>query len=118
LNSEGGKVTRSVVAVANQLRAKPSLDVRSVNPQAVKQAIDEKTDKFSGYEQRDAHEFLSDLLDYIQDELEKEEKLSSAPAITDGNTNHSASSIPHNPMDDFVLKVEVCLTCQACGYAR
>ncbi|KAL7547119.1 hypothetical protein ACHAWF_010435, partial [Thalassiosira exigua] len=39
------------------------------DPAALKRAMDGLTNKFAGYEQRDAHEFLSDLVDFFHDEL-------------------------------------------------
>merc|ERR1712194_378840 len=40
-----------------------------VNPPVLKQAMDQASEKFIGYEQRDAHEFISDLIDMIHEEL-------------------------------------------------
>lgn len=41
----------------------------TANPVGLKRVMDVLTDKFAGYEQRDAHEFLSDLVDFLHDEL-------------------------------------------------
>jgi uncharacterized UBP type Zn finger protein len=80
----------------------------SVTPKPVKTAIDAATDKFSGYEQRDAHEFLSDLIDRVHDELEMEEKEKEIREDT-----HTL------PTDEFFrLTVQACLKCDACGYER
>eukprot|EP00804_Cyclotella_cryptica_P003687 CCRYP_016581-RA/>CCRYP_016581-RA protein AED:0.02 eAED:0.02 QI:389/1/1/1/1/1/4/1761/706 len=45
------------------------LAAKAANPSALKKQMDVLTDKFAGYEQRDAHEFLSDLVDFLHDEL-------------------------------------------------
>lgn len=50
------------------------LNSKAANPSALKKQMDVLTDKFVGYEQRDAHEFLSDLVDYLHEELVAEEK--------------------------------------------
>jgi ubiquitin C-terminal hydrolase len=114
---KGGNLTKSVTAVAKELRIKPSAgDVSPVNPKAVKAAIDEKTDKFVGCEQRDAHEFVSDLVDHIHEELEQE-KVSDEDSKT-ASDDVTTKSTPATPMDNFLLTVEVCLTCQSCGYRR
>lgn len=47
---------------------------KAANPSALKKQMDVLTDKFVGYEQRDAHEFLSDLVDYLHEELVAEEE--------------------------------------------
>merc|ERR1712238_344339 len=41
----------------------------AIDPSPLKRAIDSITNKFIGYEQRDAHEFFSDLIDLLHDEL-------------------------------------------------
>ena len=80
------------------------------NPAPVKEAMDRKTDKFVGYEQRDAHEFLSDLVDCVHEELEAGSRSSS--------NNNEAAPKPKYPTDDFCLTVQVCLKCLSCGYSR
>jgi len=45
------------------------LNKKAGNPAALKKQMDVLTEKFAGYEQRDAHEFLSDLVDFLHDEL-------------------------------------------------
>lgn len=72
LRNRGGPLTQQFVLLADQVADKS--DYRAVNPKALKQAIDKITDKFSGYLQRDAHEFISDLVDNIHEELVKEVK--------------------------------------------
>lgn len=46
-----------------------TLSLATANPVGLKRVMDVLTDKFAGYEQRDAHEFLSDLVDFLHDEL-------------------------------------------------
>ena len=78
-----------------------------LNPSSLKRAMDLKTDKFAGYEQRDAHEFFSDLIDCIQGELEEGEPppQETSPSLA-------------LPTDDFRLTVQVRLQCTSCGYER
>eukprot|EP00580_Thalassiosira_gravida_P008934 CAMPEP_0201643966 /NCGR_PEP_ID=MMETSP0493-20130528/29217_1 /ASSEMBLY_ACC=CAM_ASM_000838 /TAXON_ID=420259 /ORGANISM="Thalassiosira gravida, Strain GMp14c1" /LENGTH=644 /DNA_ID=CAMNT_0048118523 /DNA_START=3 /DNA_END=1937 /DNA_ORIENTATION=- len=45
------------------------LSKKAGNPDALKRQMDALTDKFAGFEQRDAHEFLADLVDFLHDEL-------------------------------------------------
>ena len=78
-----------------------------VNSQMIKDAMDAKTDKYEGYEQRDAHEFLSDLIDLINDELDDERK----------KLPENAETKPL-PTDDFCMELQVCLKCCSCGYTR
>ena len=63
--------------------------------------MDVLTDQFAGYEQRDAHEFIADIIDFLHDELtsaqeEKGEQLE-LELLTDKY---------------FCLDVDVCLTCK------
>jgi hypothetical protein len=101
LNTAQGPLARAVVETSLQLS---NVDSKlPVSPAAIKDAIDAKTDKFVGYEQRDAHEFLSDLVDGMHEELE---------------TEAAESSLHNLPTDDFRLSVQVCLECTSCGYTR
>jgi len=97
---EGGNLCRSVKTVLEDLKAEPQNLSRPVNPGCIKDAIDEKTDKFLGFEQRDAHEFATELIDHMDDEI-------SPSAVGD-----------FNPINSFLLKAKVALTCQHCGYSR
>lgn len=111
--SKCGSLTEGVCSVARELSQQDQIP--SVSPLRVKDAMDEKTDKFFGYEQRDAHEFLSDLVDYVHEELEKDSK-------NDEEATAEVSSEPKEkmnfPTDDFCMTVQVCLKCCSCGYSR
>ena len=105
LAGKGADLANSIVGVADSLKD----STFSANPKAVKQAIDAVTDKFVGYEQRDAHEFLSDLVDQVHDELENEVNA----------TNEKESGNCPLPTDEyFRMNVQACLTCDSCGYTR
>jgi hypothetical protein len=113
----GGKLTRSILSVSQKLANKT--DRIAVDPRDVKAAMDEKTDKFVGFEQRDAHEFISDLVDNIHEEFQGKDK-QTEPGGTDANDNGDVvmSSDEALPTDDFCLTVQVCLKCNSCGYSR
>ena len=88
-----------------------SSTITSVTPREVKEAIDVLTDKFKGYEQRDAHEFVSTLIDYIHDELVK---VTTGTSIKEQQVEKVIL-----PTDEFFrLNVKVCLTCDSCKYSR
>ena len=59
LAGHGGDLAKSLVTVGNRLKDRSQHSL--VTPKPVKTAIDAATDKFSGYKQRDAHKFLSNL---------------------------------------------------------
>jgi ubiquitin C-terminal hydrolase len=114
IKGRGGRLTHSVAKVAQELleeQPQESTELRKVpvDPREVKEAMDAKTDKFAGYEQRDAHEFLGDLIDYIHEELEEEQKQSSIS----GNDEDQRL-----PTDDFRMTVQKVLKCESCGYSR
>ena len=84
----------------------------AATPFKIKKAIDERTDKFRGYQQRDAHEFLGDLIDQIHEELEK-------PPQGEEKKEDDETKKLLLPTDEFFrLNVEVCLECKSCGYSR
>ena len=63
------------------------------------------------YEQRDAHEFLSDLVDFLHDELTDSSKLTS--------TTTAKRNQEDLPTDEyFQLNVRVRLKCDSCGHCR
>ena len=109
------------------------LSSKAANPSALKKHMDVLTDKFAGYEQRDAHEFLGDLVDFLHEELvdspsdDKEEE--EEPKKSDDSDSEEDSAAKDNvattvvttdlPTDEyFHLKVKVCLKCKSCGYSR
>lgn len=110
--SNGGSLTKSVCWVAHQLE---KANVPAMSPRIVKDAMDEKTDKFAGYEQRDAHEFLSDLLDFVHEELENVSRNDQATA---DEVSSGRKEKIYFPTDDFCLTAKVCLKCCTCGYSR
>ena len=76
-------------------------------PSILKKQMDLLTDKFIGYEQRDAHEFLSDLIDFLHDEL-----------INAKNAKGGEIEMVLPTDNYFRLDVDVCLTCESCKYSR
>lgn len=75
-------------------------------PSILKKEMDVLTDKFDGYKQQDAHEFLADLIDFLHDEL--------------ANAKKAKGEIGFQlPTDKyFRLDVDVCLTCTSCNHSR
>jgi Ubiquitin carboxyl-terminal hydrolase len=106
------KLTKSICTVYQMLQTTDPLKP-AANPRPVKEAMDEKTDKFEGYEQRDAHEFLSDLIDFVHDELSETatNEVVAKGLVCDGKQDE-------DPTDAFCLEVQVCLRCNSCGYSR
>ena len=79
-----------------------------VDPSDLKKIMDRLSTRFLGNKQRDAHEFISDLIDLIHDELE---------GSHDKTDEKERTKIL--PTDDyFRLDVKVCLTCDQCGFCR
>lgn len=99
--STGGELVQSVCGIYRELQQPNAMAAR---PTVIKDAIDKKTDKFLGFEQRDAHEFLADLIDHMDEELK------GSQGESDGATTL--------PTDDFSLTVRAHLTCTSCGYTR
>ena len=73
----------------------------SADPTKLKKAVDKATDKFLGYQQRDAHEFAATFIDLLHEEM---------TAVSNGGV------VPTDTY--FLMKIEVCLTCDTCGYSR
>lgn len=99
--ARGGELIQSVCGIYRELQCP---DMMAAKPTMIKNAIDKKTDKFLGFEQRDAHEFLADLIDHMDEEIKKET-----------GENDDATRLP---TDDFCLTVRAHLTCTSCGYSR
>ncbi|KAL7453474.1 hypothetical protein ACHAWC_005147 [Mediolabrus comicus] len=122
------------VPLINSMEAQSMLaNCDAANPSALKKQMDVLTDKFHGYEQRDAHEFLGDLVDFLHDELaecpddeEKEDTTKNFFQDSDEDDGiesaappAAAVATPILPTDEyFHLKVRVCLECNSCGYSR
>ena len=75
----------------------------AANPQAIKNAVDEKTNKFRGFRQRDAHEFLGDFIDQIHEELEDEEGTHDDKQTTPESESAEATT-SHDQDDNVGLK--------------
>uniref|UniRef100_A0A7S4J8P6 Ubiquitin carboxyl-terminal hydrolase n=1 Tax=Odontella aurita TaxID=265563 RepID=A0A7S4J8P6_9STRA len=110
-------LTEALLEVARSLRILPDTapsddddqQKKVADPTVLKRAIDALTSKFTGYEQRDAHEFVSDLIDALHDEL-------SAAENAIGGDDEVKNVLPTD--EYFRLNVKVCLTCDSCGYTR
>ena len=70
-----------------------------------KRVVDKLTDRFHGFQQRDAHEFLGEVIDQIHEEL-------SPPKAEEP----SCTAVPTDEF--FRWNVQVCLKCNHCGYSR
>ena len=91
--------------------------------------MDGLTDNFAGYEQRDAHEFLSDLIDLLHEELSRAVDVdvnTNAKSVKEAGGGGSDSGdgtcrplpLPLPTDEYFRLDVDVCLTCDHCQYSR
>ena len=93
------------------------------NPRQLKAAVDQLTNKFEGLHQRDAHEFLGDLIDCIHEQDIASTEEGNVPKgvepTQDSSLTTLTSSRPREPADEFFsLNVEVNLKCMSCGYSR
>jgi len=64
----------------------------AANPTALKKQMDVLTSKFAGFFQRDAHEFLSDLIDFLHDELAAEKCDNDASKEAEGDSKPAAAA--------------------------
>lgn len=102
----------ALLSVASSMKLIPARNPKDAiregpaHPSILKKEMDKLTDKFAGFEQRDAHEFLSDLIDFMHDELQE------------AKTSHDnySSVLPTDKY--FRLDVNVCFTCNSCKYSR
>lgn len=70
-----GQISVELAAVANQLR---SGNVKNIAPRDLRYIIGQYEKMFSGYDQQDAHEFLTILMDLLHSELQiREQKVCS-----------------------------------------
>jgi ubiquitin C-terminal hydrolase len=83
------------------LHSDHAIESSSADPSKLKKAVDNATDKFKGFQQRDAHEFAATFIDLLHEE---------AIAASQGGV------VPTDT--HFLMKVQVCLTCDSCGYSR
>jgi hypothetical protein len=118
---QGRRIVSSLWNLFQQLQERKT---GSASARDLKAAVDEQTEKFRGYQQRDANEFLGDLLDTIHvalegtvDDMGGEEEEKKEEHRDDKNETKSNKELL--PTDDFFrLNVEVCLRCKSCGYSR
>ena len=124
---EGNELTATLSKLcANLLDTEDKQAPKVSSARPVKKVMDRLTNRFHGHQQRDAHEFLGELIDQIHEELsppstgkEGEDKESEKS----GNENESGAqdSVPRDitPTDEFFRwNVQVCLKCKSCGYSR
>jgi uncharacterized UBP type Zn finger protein len=107
--SPGGELVQSVCDIYRELQ-RFDLSASAAQPNQIKRAIDKKTEKFLGYEQRDAHEFLADLIDHLDEEIKTN-------SSGDGGET-TATDTALRPTDGFCLTVRAHLQCTSCGYSR
>ena len=129
---QGSKDGRSLVAGVCELWRQLQISApTAASPKFVKASVDSKTDKFRGFHQRDAHEFLGHLIDQMHEELESPpvEEIVDPGSPFDPKKGEekpaTESSAGSEVQDDafatdrfFRLNVEVCLECKSCGYSR
>jgi hypothetical protein len=96
----GIPVTTSICLTNSVLESRVSS--LPISPQSVKDAIDGTTKLFAERREHDAHEFFTQLLDCIHDELK------GAPEVNDGPV----------PTDYFSTIIKQHLMCKRCGFER
>ena len=103
----------------------------------LKKCIDKSSKRFIGFEQRDAHEFTSDLIDLLHvemdsnkgttrtlnmDQEEEDLNIENKEDINDKKIKFFMKREEKQhplPTDEFFhMKVNVCLTCDSCNYKR
>jgi len=98
---------------------------KTLSASNLKKCIDGLSKRFVGYEQRDAHEFLSDLIDLLHEEMSRKlpQHNLKLPMLEDSNEEKESNGLLEKnevlPTDSyFCMKVKVCLTCDSCNYSR
>ncbi len=87
---------------------------RVASAKPFKRVVDRLTDRFHGYQQRDAHEFLGEVIDQVHEELSPKNGKEN-----NENSSNNNNKSQQNPTDDFFKwNVQVCLKCKSCGYSR
>jgi len=90
---------------------------KAADPSALKVQMDVLTNRFAGYEQRDAHEFLGALIDFLHEEFADEEGSNSDTADDEVAATVVTTDLPTD--EYFHTKVRVCLECMSWpGYSR
>jgi len=90
---------------------------KAADPSALKVQMDVLTNRFAGYEQRDAHEFLGALIDFLHEELADKEGSNSVTADDEVAATVVTTDLPTD--EYFHTKVRVCLECMSWpGYSR
>jgi hypothetical protein len=88
----------------------------TVSARPVKKVMDRLTNRFNGCQQRDAHEFLGELIDQIHEELSPP---STGKEGEDKKNKENDMEKRVEPTDEyFRWNVQVCLKCKKCGYSR
>lgn len=103
-----------------------SHNINAVHPQSLKDHMDLLTDKFKGFEQRDAHEFLCELIDHLYKEANIEKQSSVLSEDFDAVCNNGHSMLANEELIDnkysvgdcFRLKLRVHLECNNCKCSR
>ena len=133
-HKEGHKLTATISNLYSKILGKNDgeenvINGTTISARPVKKVMDQLTNRFHGCQQRDAHEFLGEVIDQIHEEL-------SPPSKGSGDENKSIDSNKEGkpvspiggerlegnqiePTDEyFRWNVQVCLKCKSCGYTR